>query len=165
MATSTSEAGQGQQNDGGHKDAGDAVHGALDGGAAAQGALDEPDDLRQRALIAGSEGADVDQAAGVQAAGDDRVAGALGHRRGFSAEQRFVGVGLAFHDDAVGGNALAGLDDEDLAGLEGVDGDKALARGAQDAHLASASADRAWRWSGRRDPWRRVRSVCRPAPA
>ena len=55
--------------------------------------------------------------------------------RGFSAEERFVDVSFAFNDDAIGGETFACLDEEDLAGHEGIDRDEAFACGGEDTEF------------------------------
>ena len=91
----------GEQDHRGDEDARDAVHGALDGRAAAERPLHQADNLDQGALVAGAGGADLDYAARVEAPGNDLVAGPLGNGSGFSTQQRFIGVGFAFENDAI----------------------------------------------------------------
>ncbi len=42
------------------------------------------------------------------------MAGCLSHWQGLPSEQRFVGVGVARHDDTIGGNSFSRLDDKAL---------------------------------------------------
>ena len=85
-------------------------------------------------------GADIERAAGVDAAADHGVAGAFRLRRGFAGEDRFIDVRAAFDHDAVGGHALAGFDAEERAGSQRVDRDEALAAVLHQARLVRHQA-------------------------
>ena len=136
-------AGEGQHREGQHRgneDARHAVHRALHAGAAAGRLLHGADNLRQRAVRTHAGGADLQDAAGIHAAADHRVARRLGTRRRFAGEHRFIGVRAAFEHDAIGGNALAGFHAEERAGLQRVHGDEALAAVHHQPRLAGHQA-------------------------
>ena len=59
----------------------------------------------------------------VDGAGDDGVAGFAGDGEGFAGEHGFIDAARAFDDDAVGGDAVAGADEDVVADVEGGDGD------------------------------------------
>ena len=138
-------AGQGGQGEGdhdGHEDRRDPVGEALDLGLAVLGVLDQPGHLRQLGVGADPGGADHQPAAGVHGGADDGVAGADldGHR--FAGEHGGVDRGGAVLDDAVGGDLLAGADDEPVA----------------DGELVDRDAQPPRRRGGRRRPWRPCRA-------
>ena len=74
-------------------------------------------------MLIGALGADLQHAAQIHAAGDDRAAGRDVRRHGFTGHARGVERTLAVHDHAVDGNAFAGTHDQNVAlgDLPGVD--------------------------------------------
>ena len=130
----------GEREHGGNEEARHAVHRALHLGAAGGGLFHGAHDARQRALRSHAGGADLEHAAGVDAAADHAVAHGLGDGHGFAGEHALVGVRAAFDHDAVGGHALAGFDAEDGAGLQGLDRDEALVAVLHEARLAGHQA-------------------------
>ena len=82
------------------------------------GLLDEPHDTRERGLVAGSRHLDTQRALSVDGAGDHPVARRLVHRLGLAGDHRFVDGAGPFLHDAVGGNARAGPDEQQVAALQ-----------------------------------------------
>src|SRR3569833_168304 len=119
----------------GYEDARNAIDCALNWGADGHGVLDHADNLRKGAVVSGAESADFDKSAGVEAAGNDRIADVLADRSGLAGQQGFVGLRFAVQDGSVGGNALTGFDNECCAGLERINGDAVLLASIGNAHL------------------------------
>ncbi|MNE00361.1 hypothetical protein D3C80_927690 [compost metagenome] len=111
----------GDAHDDRHEPAGDAIHQGLNGQLGALGGFDHADDLGQHGFGADLLRLEAEGARGVQGAADDLGAGGLLNRDGFAGQHGFVEIGRALGHHAVDGDALAGADDDDVAGLDGVD--------------------------------------------
>ncbi len=112
-----------------HEDARDPVGERLDGRLAGLGLLDHAGHAGQLGVGAERGGADDEASVGVQGGADHGVAGGLvdGHR--LAGDHRLVDRGRPRDDhDAVGGDLLAGADDELVVELEEVDRDRAPRR-------------------------------------
>ena len=116
----------GEADDDRDEDARDAVGEPLDGRLAGLGLGHEPRDLRERGVGADPGRAHDEAAAGVDRRARDLVAGLLLDRHRLAGEQRLVDGARALLDDAVGGDLLAGPDDEAVADGELLDRDAAL---------------------------------------
>ena len=90
--------------------------------------LDEPGDLRERGVGADARRAHDEAAAGVDRRAGDVVAGRDLDRHRLAGEHAAVDGRGALLDDAVGGDLLAGADDEAVADRELLDGHAALGR-------------------------------------
>src|SRR5699024_3692372 len=114
---------RGDQDDDRHEDPGDAVGQALDLGLAGLGVLDELGHLGQLGVGADAGCADHEASAGVDGGAGDGVP--LTHLDGdrLAGEHGGVDRGGAGDDGAVGGDLLAGADDEIVTLYEIVDGD------------------------------------------
>ena len=125
----------------GDEHGGDPVGEALHRGLAVLGVGDEPGDLGQGGVGADAGGPHDEASAGVDGGAGDGVAGADldGHR--FAGEQRGVDGGGAVLDDAVGGDLLAGADDEAVADGELGDRDADLAAVAEDGDVLGAQVE------------------------
>ena len=108
------------------EDARDAVGEPLDRRLAGLRLGDQARDLRQRGVVADARGADDQAPAGVDRRARDVGAGADLDRDGLAGEHAHVDGGVAVLDDAVGGDLLAGTDDEAVADLQLLDRDAAL---------------------------------------
>ena len=128
----------------GHEDAGDPVGEPLHRRLAGLRLGDEAGDLRERGVAADLGGADDQASAGVDRRAGDLRAGADLDRDGLAGQHAHVDRGVAVLDDAVGGDLLAGADDEPLADLQLVD---------RDAPLAAVGLE------DRRRPWHRARAA------
>ena len=128
----------GQGDDDGDEDAGDPVGEALHLGLAVLRVLDEPGHLGELGVAADAGRADDEAAAGVDGGTDDGVADTDLDRDGLAGEHRGVERRGALGDDAVGGDLLAGADDELVADDELLDGDALLAAAAQDGDVLGA---------------------------
>ena len=171
-----------------HEDRRDPVGQPLHLGLAGLGLLDEAGDAGQRGVGADARGAHDQPAAGVDGGAGDGVARPDLDGHGLAGEHRRVDGRGAVLDDAVGGDLLAGADDEPHARAQLVDRRPALARrrrgsprpwrrgrGARRARRPSAawpwprgSARRRGTWSPRRPPRgraRRCRRRRRPSPS
>ena len=132
-----------------HEDRRDPVGEPLDLGLAVLRLLDEARHLGQLGVGADPGGADDEPAAGVDGGADDRVAGADLDRHGLAGEHRGVDGRGAVLDDAVGGDLLAGPDDEPVADRELLDRHQPLDAVAQHADLLGAERQqRAQRGAG-----------------
>ena len=109
------EGADGESDDDRHEHGRDLVGEALHRGFAVLGVGDESGDLGQGGVGADPGGAHDESSAGVDGGSGDGVAGGDfdGHR--FAGQQRGVDRRAAFLDDAVGGDLLAGPDDEPVA--------------------------------------------------
>ena len=76
----------------------------------------EADDLREGGIVAHARGAKAEGAVFVDGGGDDRVANMLFHGDALAGDGGLIDVAKALDDLAVHGDALAGLDDHDVAG-------------------------------------------------
>ncbi|MDT4803435.1 hypothetical protein FQZ97_361860 [compost metagenome] len=123
--------GEGDQQHRGDEHLADPVHQLLDRRLGCLGVFHQADDPRQHGFAAECGGAHDQPAFAVDGARGDAVAGLFGHRQAFTADQGFVGVALAFAHLAVGGEAFAGLDHQQVAQLQGGDGHLFLATIAQ----------------------------------
>ena len=121
-----SERRHGEGDDDGHEDARDPVGESLDLCLAGLGVLDQAGDLGERSVGPDPGGAHDEAAAGVDGGAGDGVAGADFDRNRFAGEQRGVDGRGALDDDAVGGDLLAGSDDEQVVDGELLDGDAGL---------------------------------------
>ncbi|MCY1396216.1 hypothetical protein D9M71_111790 [compost metagenome] len=119
--------GEGDEQDRRDEHLADLVHQFLDRRLGGLGVFHQADDPRQHGFAAQGRGAHQQPAFAVDRAGGDAVAGLLRHRQAFTADQGFIGVALALADFAVGREALAGLDHQQVAKLQGGDGDFFLA--------------------------------------
>ena len=133
----------GERDDDGHEHAGDPVGEPLHRRLARLGVLDEPGDLGERGVGADPGRADDEAAAGVDGrAGDRRRRGRP--RPGTDSPVSSSGVDRrgALLDDAVGGDLLAGADDEAVADRELGDRNAPLAsrRRAATTSLAPSSS-------------------------
>ena len=130
------------REDGRDEDAGDPVGEPLHRRLAGLRLGDEPGDLRQRGVAADLGGADDQASAGVDRRAGDLRAGADLDRDGLAGEHAHVDRGVAVLDDAVGGDLLAGPDDEPLADLQLLDRDAALAAvGLEDRDVLGAELE------------------------
>ena len=105
------------------------------------GVLDQAGDLGQRGVGADPGGLDHEAAAGVDGGAGDGVAGADLDGHGLAGEQRGVDRRGALDDGAVGGDLLAGADDEAVADGELVDRDADLAAVAQHGDVLGAQLE------------------------
>ena len=156
------EGADGEGDDDGDEHGGDLVGEPLDGGLAVLGVGDEPGDLGQGGVGADPGGSHDEAAAGVDGGAGDGVAGADLDGDGFAGEQRGVDGRGAFFDDAVGGDLLAGADDEPVADGELADRDADLVAVAEDGDVLGAQVEQgsqggagACAWPGLRSSGRR----------
>src|SRR5690606_13865671 len=84
--------------------------------------LDEPDQPRDGALARPLRHADGQRPAAVDRPAEDGVAGPLQHGHTLARERGLVDLALSLDYDAVEREAVAGLEDVDLAGLDRLDG-------------------------------------------
>ena len=131
-----------QGDDDGDEHGGDLVGEPLDGGLAVLGVGDEPGDLRQGGVGADAGGPHDEAAAGVDGGARDGVAGADFDGDGFAGEERRVDGGGAFFDGPVGGDLLAGADDEHVADGEVADRDADLVAVAEDGDVLGAHVEK-----------------------
>ena len=106
------EGGDRERDDDRHEDPGDAVGQPLHLGLAVLRVLDQPGHLGELGVGADPGGPHDEPAAGVDRGADDGVADADLDRHRLAGEHRGVDGGGALDDDAVGGDLLAGADDE-----------------------------------------------------
>ena len=135
------EGADGEGDDDGDEHGGDLVGEPLDRGLAVLGVGDEPGDLGEGGVGADPGGPHDEAAAGVDGGAGDGVAGADFDGDGFAGEQRRVDGGGAFLDDAVGGDLLAGPDDEPVADGELADRDADLVAVAEDGDVLGAQVE------------------------
>ena len=135
------EGGDGDGDDDRHEDARDPVGEALDLGLAGLGVLDELGHLGELGVRADAGGADHQPPAGVDGGAGDGVAGADLDRHGLAGEHRGVDGGGARDDDAVGGDLLAGADDELVADRQLVERDAGLDAVAQHRDVLGAELE------------------------
>ena len=132
---------EGEGDDDGDEHGGDLVGEPLDGCLAVLGVGDEPGDLGEGGVGADAGGPDDEAAAGVDGGAGDGVAGADLDGDGFAGEERGVDGGGAFFDDPVGGDLLAGADDEQVADGEVADRDADLVAVAEDGDVLGAQVE------------------------
>ncbi len=132
------EGGQGQGDDDGDEDGGDAVGEPLGGGLAVLRVLDQLRHPGQLGVRADPRRLDDQPAARVQGRSGDRVAHADLDRDGLAGEHRRVDGRGALDDRAVGGDLLAGADQEAVPGPEPVDRDPLLTALPQYGHVLGA---------------------------
>ena len=126
----------------GHEDAGDAVGEPLDRRLAGLRVGDQARDLRERGVAADAGGADDEAPAGVDGRAGDFGAGADLDGDRLAGEHAHVDGRVAVLDGAVGGDLLAGADDEAVAGLQLLDRDAALAAvGVEDRDVLGAELE------------------------
>ena len=101
----------------GHKDCAGAVGQPLHGRARRLRLLNHAGDLRQHRGLAQRLGTASDRAVVVERAGQHAAAGLARQRSGFAGEHRFVYRGAAFQNGCVHGEALAGKNQNAVAGL------------------------------------------------
>ena len=135
------ERGGGEDDDDRHEDRRDAVGEPLHRRLAGLGVLDEAGDLGELGVGADAGGAHDEPPAGVDGGAGDGVAGADLDRHRLAGEQRGVDRRRALLDDAVGGDLLAGPDDEAVADGELVDRDALLAAVAEDGDVLGAELE------------------------
>ena len=128
-------------DDDGDEHRGDLVGEPLDGCLAVLGVGDEPGDLGQGRVGADSGGPHDETSAGVDGGAGDGVAGADLDRHRFAGEERGVDGRGAVFDDAVGGDLLAGADDEQIADRQFADRDPDLVAVADDGHVLGAQVE------------------------
>ena len=97
----------GDADDRRHEDGAHAVDQPLHGWLADLRVLHQMDHLGERGVLADRSGLDVDEAVDVDGASRDRIAWAFGDGIALAGDEGFVHVGLAAHDLAVGGDAVA----------------------------------------------------------
>ena len=85
---------------------------------------DEALDAGQRGVVTDGGDPHADRRVGRDGAGHDAVAGALRHRARLTGDHRFVDLGFAVGDVAVGGHPRAGSHQHDIARPQRVDADR-----------------------------------------
>ncbi|MNQ56539.1 hypothetical protein D3C85_706640 [compost metagenome] len=113
--------GQRQQQYHRNEDLADPVHQLLDRRLAGLGVLDQADDSCQDRLGAQRLGAHQQPGFPVDCTTCDFVAGLLGYGQAFAADQRFIGMALAFDDFTVDRETLTGLDQYQVVQLQCTD--------------------------------------------
>ena len=99
-----------QQQDHRHEDLADFIHQFLNRRLRRLSVLHQTNDPRQHGFRAECLGANQQPTFTIDRAAGDLVAGLLGHRQAFAADQRFVGMALAVDHFAVHREAFAGFD-------------------------------------------------------
>ena len=147
----------GERDHHGHEHPGDPVGEALHLRLAVLGVLDQPRHLRELGVGADPRGADDEPAARVHGGADHGVADADLDRHGLTGEHGGVDRGGTLDDDAVGGDLLAGPDDEQVAHGQLVDRDprldtvpRAPRRPWRPSRAAPAAPPRPAAWNGPR---------------
>ena len=125
------------------------------GGLAGLGLLDQPGDLGQLGVGADPGGPDDQPTAGVDGGAGDRVARADLDRHRLAGEHARVDRGRAVDDLAVGGDLLAGPDDEPVA-------DRESSRPGSASRRRPAAPRRPWRPSSQQRPQRGAGAPPRP---
>ena len=120
----------------GHEHGGDPVGQALRGGLAGLRLLDEPRDARDRGVGADPRRLDHEATAHVQRRAGHGLPGRHLDRQALAGQQRAVDGRESLADDAVGGDQLAGPDDEPVAGAAA----RTAARGARPPSARTATS-------------------------
>ena len=102
--------------DDGNEDGADAIGELLHGSSRGLRLFDEAHHLAENAVGADGGGAVFEGAVEIERAADDAIAGLSRDGERFAGDQRFVDGGDAGEDEAVDGDALAGTEDDDVAG-------------------------------------------------
>ena len=116
----------GDDDDHGHEHSRDAVRELLYRGLGGLRPGDHRDDLREDAVAADLTDSDDRVAFERDSRSGDGTARAAVHGRGFAGDHRFVDIQRASDDLAIGGDALAGFDDHQVADLQVIDADSGL---------------------------------------
>lgn len=106
-----------EEHDGNEPD-GKTVEGALDGGIALLSRFDEGSDTGERGVFADSGSFDEERAGFGEGTHENFVAWMFLDGHAFAGDGSLVDGGFAGADDAVGGDAFAGTDDEEVAGFD-----------------------------------------------
>ena len=106
-----------------NKNAGDLVGNFRDGRFGGRRVGDHLDDLRERRVLSHAGGATGEKARLIDGCGRNRIAGGLVGGDALAGKCRFIDRACAIKHHAVDRDALAGADDEGVAGLHLLDGD------------------------------------------
>ena len=108
-------------DDDGDEHAGYLVRYLLDGGLGGSGLVDKADDARKRSVGADAVSPHDEPPGLVQGSARDGIAGVFADRHALSGDDRLVHHAAPFDDDAVNGDALTGLDFEQVANADLLD--------------------------------------------
>ncbi len=105
----------GNNDNGGHKNSGDAVRQRLDRRTASLRFLNQPDDLGQRRGFPHAHSPAFQQSMAVDGSPGNTVFAAFVHRHGFAAQHGFIHRGFSLQNYGVRGNAFSGAYDQNIS--------------------------------------------------